>query len=54
MLCVRWWLGNLISLGILLGADLGLTNPGIRGWFGAPLAQGEPAIFGGLELGFHS
>jgi hypothetical protein len=53
VLGIRWWLGNLLSLGLLVGADVGLTNPGIRRWFGGPLMQGEPTVFIGLELGFH-
>jgi len=53
VLGARWWLGNLISLGLLVGVDVGLTRPGVRPWFGGPLSQGEPAVFLGLELGFH-
>jgi hypothetical protein len=53
ILGARWWLGNLISLALLVGVDVGLTNPGLRFWFAGPLGQGEPAAFLGLQLGFH-
>jgi hypothetical protein len=53
ILGARWWLGNLISIALLVGVDVGLTDPGVRFWFAGPLAQGEPAAFLGLQLGFH-
>lgn len=50
---VRFWLGNTFTFGILIGNDVGVTNPGIRSWFAGPLGLGEFSFFGGLELGWN-
>jgi hypothetical protein len=50
---VRIWLGNTFTFGILVGNDVGATNPGIPSYFGGPLGQGELSFFGGLELGWN-
>lgn len=49
----RFWLGNTFTFGLLVGNDIGLTNPGIARWLGGLLGQGEVTIFGGLELGWN-
>lgn len=50
---VRFWLGNTFTFGLLLGNDIGVTNPGIVRWLGAPLGIAELSFFGGLELGWN-
>lgn len=50
---IRFWLGNTFTIGILLGNDVGATNPGVRSWFGGLLGQGELSFFGGLEIGWN-
>lgn len=50
---VRIWLGNTFTLGFLFGNDIGVTNPGVRSYFGGPLGIGELSFFGGLELGWN-
>lgn len=50
---IRFWLGNTFTIGILLGNDVGVTNPGIRSFFGGPLGQAELSFFGGLEIGWN-
>lgn len=50
---VRFWLGNCFTFGIVLGNDVGATNPGTSSYFGGLLAQGEVSFFGGLELGWN-
>ncbi len=49
----RFWLGNTFTFGILIGNDIGVTNPGVRRWLGDPLGIGELSFFGGLELGWN-
>jgi hypothetical protein len=50
---VRFWLGNTFTFGILLGNDVGVTNPGVSSFFAGSLGQGELSFFGGLELGWN-
>ena len=50
---IRFWLGNTFTVGILLGNDVGLTNPGISSFFAGALGQGELSFFAGLELGWN-
>jgi hypothetical protein len=50
---IRFWLGNTFTFGILLGNDVGMTNPGVSGFFAGALGQGEVSFFGGLELGWN-
>lgn len=50
---VRFWVDNTFTIGILLGNDIGVTNPGVRSYFGGPLGQGELSFFGGLEIGWN-
>ncbi len=50
---IRFWIGNTLTFGILFGNDIGVTNPGVRAWFGGPLGQAELSFFGGLELGWN-
>ncbi len=49
----RFWLGNTFTFAILLGNDVGLTNPGVPSYFGGPLAQAELSFFLGLEIGWN-
>lgn len=49
----RFWLGNTFTFGILIGNDVGVTNPGVRRWLGEPLGIGEISFFGGIELGWN-
>lgn len=50
---LRFWLGNTFTFGILLGNDVGLTNPGISSYFGGALGQAELSFFLGLEIGWN-
>lgn len=50
---IRFWLGNTFTFGIVLGNDVGVTNPGVASFFAGPLGQGELSFFGGLELGWN-
>jgi hypothetical protein len=50
---IRFWLGNTFTFGIVLGNDVGLTNPGVTSYFGGPLGQAELGFFGGLEIGWN-
>jgi hypothetical protein len=49
----RFWLGNTLTFGVLVGSDIGVTNAGIRRWIGGPLGVAEVSFFGGLELGWN-
>jgi hypothetical protein len=49
----RFWLGNTFTFGILIGSQIGATNPGVRQWFAGPLGIAELSFFAGLELGWN-